>query len=63
MSSAPNWAGTKRVLQSGLLAYALGKTDEGSCVIDWSDSEGDWDTFIWSELQPAFGEGREHSPT
>jgi hypothetical protein len=39
----------------GLLAHAVGKTDDGFCVIEWWTSEGDWDTFFSSALQPAFG--------
>ena len=30
-------------MPSGLLAHAVGKTDEGFCVIEWWESEGDWD--------------------
>ncbi len=48
------WDGEKGK-PSGLLAHAVGKTDEGFCVIEWWDSEGDWDTFFSSRLQPAFG--------
>ncbi|HEY6624030.1 MAG TPA: hypothetical protein VIX85_09380 [Acidimicrobiales bacterium] len=39
----------------GLLAHAVGETDDGFCVIEWWDSEDDWDTFFSSALQPAFG--------
>jgi hypothetical protein len=42
-------------MPAGLLAHAVGETDEGFCVIEWWDSEGAWDTFFSSALQPAFG--------
>lgn len=38
----------------GLLAHAVGDTDGGLCVIEWWDSEEDWNTFFSSALQPAF---------
>ena len=38
----------------GLLAHAAGAIDNGFCVIEWWDSEADWDAFFSSRLQPAF---------
>jgi hypothetical protein len=38
----------------GLLAHAAGSTDGGFCVIEWWNSEGDWDAFFGTRLMPAF---------
>jgi hypothetical protein len=38
----------------GLLAHAAGSTDGGFCVIEWWNSEGDWDAFFGARLMPAF---------
>jgi hypothetical protein len=38
----------------GLLAHAAGSTDAGFCVIEWWESEHDWDTFFRTRLVPAF---------
>jgi hypothetical protein len=55
----PSWAGLgwdeDKGMPSGLLAHAVGKTDDGFCVIVWRNSEGDWDAFFAAQLQPAFG--------
>jgi hypothetical protein len=45
------WDG-EQGMPPGLLAHAVGKTDDGFCVIEWWDSEDDWNS---SALQPAFG--------
>jgi hypothetical protein len=42
-------------MPSGLRAHAVGATDEGICVVEWWASEGDWETFFSTKLQPAFG--------
>jgi hypothetical protein len=42
-------------MPSGLLAHAVGDTEDGFCVTEWWNSQGDWDAFISSQLQPAFG--------
>jgi hypothetical protein len=39
---------------AGLLAHAAGATGEGFCVIEWWNSEADWDSFLETRLQPAF---------
>lgn len=39
----------------GLLAHAAGTTDDGFCVIEWWNSEADWDRFFSERLAPAFG--------
>jgi hypothetical protein len=46
---------TGKGMPSGLLAHAVGGTDEGFCVIEWWDSEDSWNSFFSSALQPAFG--------
>jgi hypothetical protein len=38
----------------GILAHAAGATDNGFCVIEWWNSEGDWDRFFADRLRPAF---------
>ena len=38
----------------GLIAHSAGSTDDGFCVIEWWQSEGDWDTFFSQRLMPAF---------
>ena len=38
----------------GLLAHAAGATDDGFAVIEWWNSEADWDAFFESKLQGAF---------
>jgi len=38
----------------GLLAHAAGVTEDGFCVVEWWNSEGDWDAFFGSRLRPAF---------
>jgi hypothetical protein len=38
----------------GILAHAAGSTDDGFCVVEWWNSEGDWDTFFADRLKPAF---------
>ena len=47
------WDGEKGKPQ-GILAHAAGATDNGFCVIEWWDSEGDWDRFFAERLRPAF---------
>lgn len=47
------WAGEEGKPQ-GLLAHAAGQIDNGFCVVEWWNSEADWDTFFSSRLQPAF---------
>jgi hypothetical protein len=47
------WDGEKNKPE-GLLGHAAGATDDGFCVIEWWNSQGDWDTFFTSRLQPAF---------
>ena len=39
---------------AGLLAHAAGKTDDGFCVIEWWNSQADWETFFAERLRPAF---------
>jgi hypothetical protein len=38
----------------GVLAHAAGATANGFCVIEWWNSEGDWDRFFADRLRPAF---------
>ncbi len=38
----------------GLIAHAVGATDDGFCVIEWWASEDDWNTFFSQRLMPAF---------
>ena len=38
----------------GILAHAAGSTDDGFCVIEWWNSQGDWDRFFAERLRPAF---------
>ncbi len=38
----------------GLIADAVGSTDDGFCVIEWWRSSSDWDTFFAQRLRPAF---------
>jgi hypothetical protein len=38
----------------GILAHASGSTDDGFCVIEWWNSEGEWDKFFAERLRPAF---------
>ena len=38
----------------GLLAHSAGATESGFCVIEWWNSEGDWDAFFSARLMPAF---------
>jgi hypothetical protein len=38
----------------GILAHAAGSTENGFCVIEWWNSEGDWDRFFSERLRPAF---------
>jgi hypothetical protein len=47
------WEG-ERGKPEGLLAHAAGQIDNGFCVIEWWNSETDWDSFFSSRLQPAF---------
>jgi hypothetical protein len=46
------WDG-EQGMQKGLLAHAVGATDDGFCVIEWWDSEDRWNEFFSSALQPA----------
>ncbi len=39
---------------SGILAHASGATDNGFCVVEWWNSEADWDKFFAERLRPAF---------
>ncbi len=48
------WRGGEDGKPEGLLGHASGATDEGFCVIEWWNSEAEWDTFLSSRLQPAF---------
>ena len=38
----------------GILAHAAGSTDDGFCVVEWWNSEAEWDTFFADRLRPAF---------
>jgi hypothetical protein len=38
----------------GILAHAAGATPDGFCVIEWWNSEADWDAFFADRLRPAF---------
>ena len=38
----------------GILAHASGSTDDGFCVVEWWNSQSDWDTFFTARLQPTF---------
>lgn len=38
----------------GILAHAAGATGDGFCVVEWWNSEADWDTFFSQRLTPAF---------
>jgi hypothetical protein len=38
----------------GILAHAAGATGDGFCVIEWWNSEADWDAFFADRLRPAF---------
>jgi hypothetical protein len=38
----------------GLIAHAVGATDDGFCVIEWWDSTDDWNTFFSQRLMAAF---------
>ena len=39
---------------AGLIAHAVGATDDGFCVIEWWNSEADWNTFFSQRLVAAF---------
>jgi len=39
---------------AGLIAHAVGATDDGFCVIEWWNSTSDWDTFFSQRLVAAF---------
>jgi len=39
---------------AGLIAHAVGATGDGFCVIEWWDSEADWNTFFSTRLRAAF---------
>ena len=47
------WNGDDNV-PAGLVAHAAGKTDDGFCVIEWWNSQADWDAFFADRLRPAF---------
>ena len=38
----------------GILAHSAGSTSDGFCVIEWWNSEGEWDAFFADRLRPAF---------
>jgi hypothetical protein len=38
----------------GILAHASGSTDDGFCVVEWWNSEGEWDKFFAERLRLAF---------
>ena len=38
----------------GLIAHAVGATDDGFCVVEWWKSEDDWNQFFSQRLRPAF---------
>ena len=38
----------------GILAHAAGSTADGFCVIEWWNSESEWDRFFAERLRPAF---------
>jgi hypothetical protein len=48
------WDGREKGKPEGLLGHAAGATDDGFCVIEWWNSQGDWDTFFAARLRPAF---------
>lgn len=39
---------------AGLIAHAVGATEDGFCVIEWWASEDDWNTFFSQRLMAAF---------
>ena len=38
----------------GLIAHAVGATDDGFCVIEWWESQDHWNTFFSQRLTAAF---------
>jgi hypothetical protein len=47
------WDGEKGA-PDGLVAHAAGATDDGFYVVEWWNSEADWDKFFSERLMPAF---------
>jgi hypothetical protein len=54
VSAELGWQGGEENKPKGLLAHAVGATDDGFIVIEWWDSKNDWDRFFSERLQPAF---------
>ena len=45
----------------GLLAHAAGSTDGGFCVVEWWQSEADWDKFFAEKASSRVRDRRWHS--
>jgi hypothetical protein len=54
VKSELGWDGGEQNKPEGLLAHAAGATDDGFLVIEWWNSQQDWDRFFAERLRPAF---------
>ena len=48
------WDGGETGKPEGILAHAAGPTGDGFYVVEWWNSEGEWDKFFAERLTPAF---------